>query len=395
MFTHLHVHSEYSLLDGMCKIRPMVERAKELGMDALGLTDHGAMHGVIQFYLACRELGINPIVGVEGYMAQADHRGRTAAERNPYHIVLLAKSAVGYRNLIQLTTKAHLDGFYYKPRMDHALLETHHEGLIVLSGCPNAEVPRLIVEGRVDEATVTAQWYKELFGEDYYFELQDHAVPDLNVINPQLITMSKELGVPLVATNDTHYIRQEDSYAHDLLLCIQTNSNVHDEKRMKFSDDSFYLKSQEEMESLFQDYPEAIANTQRIAEKCHLELDLSSMHLPEYPSPDGLSADEYLAKLCREGLRKRFDRVTPDLERRLEYELDVMLLQLLPGSVGLRLFHQGAGYFIWGSGQRCGQSGPLLPGDHGGKPPGVQPGLRAVLKPGTPRDARYRHGLRR
>ena len=323
-FTHLHVHTEYSLLDGMCKIRPLVEQAKALGMDSLALTDHGAMYGTIEFYLACKELGVNPIIGVEGYVAQKDHRGRTAEEKNPYHIVLLAKNEVGYHNLVQLTTKAYLDGFYYKPRMDHELLERYHEGLIVLSGCPNSEVSRAILEGRPDDARAIASWYEDVFG-DYYLEVQKHDnLPELDIITPATVALSKELGIPLVATNDLHYTSKEDSYAHDILLCIQTNTNIYDDKRMRMSDDSYYLKSPAEMALLFSEIPEAISNTARIAEMCHLELDLGKHRLPEFKTPDGRSADDYLGDLCRAGLSRRYYKITPEIEDRLRYELDVI-----------------------------------------------------------------------
>ncbi|MSQ15054.1 MAG: DNA polymerase III subunit alpha [Dehalococcoidia bacterium] len=323
-FTHLHVHTEYSLLDGMCKIRPLVERAKDMGMDSLALTDHGSMHGAIEFYLACKDVGIKPIIGVEAYVAQKDHRGRTAEEKSPYHIVLLAKNEAGYKNLMQLTTRAHLDGFYYKPRMDHELLERYHEGLIVLSGCPNSEVSRAILDGRVDDARATALWYKEVFG-DYYLEVQKHDnLPELDVITPATIALGKELGIPLVATNDLHYTRKEDSYAHGLLLCIQTNTNIYDEKRMRMSDESYYLKSPEEMAALFTELPEALSNTVKISDMCHLELELGGHRLPEFKTPSGESADSYLEGLCREGLNRRFTRVTTEIEDRLRYELDVV-----------------------------------------------------------------------
>ncbi|HLE81490.1 MAG TPA: PHP domain-containing protein, partial [Dehalococcoidia bacterium] len=322
-FTHLHVHSEYSLLDGMCKIPQMTQRARELGMDALALTDHGVLYGAVEFYLACREAGIRPILGVEGYVAPGDHRSKTTADRDPSHIVLLAKNQQGWRNLIRLVTTAHLDGFYYKPRMDRDLLAAHAEGLIALSGCLNAEVPRAILEGRLEDARATARWYKEVFG-DYYLELQNHGIPELTRVNEGLVDLSRELGLPLVATNDSHYVFQENHYAHDVLLCIQTNSTIYDEKRLKLADDSFYLKSPEEMRMLFPDFPEALENTQRVAELCDVELDFGRLYLPEFQTPRGQSPDDYLVELCWEGLKRRYGQITEPLEQRLHYELDVV-----------------------------------------------------------------------
>jgi len=225
MFTHLHVHTEYSLLDGMCRIPYLVERARELGMDSLAITDHGVMYGAIEFYLAAREAGIKPIIGCEVYLAPNSRFGRNASDKNNYHLILLAKNQTGYRNLIQLTTKANLEGFYYKPRVDNELLEQHHQGLIALSGCIAGEIPRLILNGRLEEAKQAALWYKQTFG-DFYLEIQRHPIAELGQINQGLISMSDELDIPLVATNDVHYINQEDASAHDLLMCIGTNSSI-------------------------------------------------------------------------------------------------------------------------------------------------------------------------
>ena len=224
MFTHLHVHTEYSLLDGMCRIPNLLAKAKEMGMDSLAITDHGVMYGALEFYQAATEAGIKPIIGCEVYVAPNSHLSRTAADKNNYHLVLLARNLTGYHNLIQLTTKAHLDGFYYKPRVDRELLQEYHKGLIALSACLSGEVPRLILERRLDEAKQAALWYKETFG-DFYLEIQRHPMPEMEQVNPALISMSKELGIPLVATNDVHYVRQEDAVAHDLLLCIGTNTS--------------------------------------------------------------------------------------------------------------------------------------------------------------------------
>jgi DNA polymerase-3 subunit alpha len=323
MFTHLHVHTEYSLLDGMCRIPQLVSRAREMGMDSLAITDHGAMYGVIEFYQAAREAGIKPIIGSEIYIAQGSRFSRNASDKNNYHLILLARDKSGYQNLIQLTTKAHLEGFYYRPRVDKELLEQYHEGLFALSACIAGEVPQLILNGRYEEAKQAALWYQKTFG-DFYLEIMRHPIPDLQSINKYLIQMSDELNIPLVATNDTHYVNKEDASAHDLLLCIGTNSSIHDEKRIKMAGDFFYLRSPQEMAELFQDIPQALENTGRIAEMCQLELEFGRLHLPEIELPEGKTPDGFLAGLCRESLQRYYPRPTPEIEQRLEYELEVI-----------------------------------------------------------------------
>ena len=324
MFTHLHVHTEFSLLDGMCRIPDLVQRAKNLGMTALAMTDHGALHGVVDFYEECNKAGIKPIIGCEVYVAPFGRTSKKPGDKQPYHLVLLAKNNTGYRNLLHLASKAHLEGFYYKPRMDHELLEQYREGLIALSGCPTAEVPRLIQENRLDEAREAALWYKRTF-EDYYFELQSHAhVPNLDRINETLIQWSKELGIPLVVTNDLHYTHPEDAEFHDLLLCIQTNTTVDEKNRMKLEDPSFYLKSEEEMRALFPDLPEAFDNTQRIADMCSVKLEFNRLLLPQIRIPGGLTSEQYLEKLCWEGFAQKYPNPTPQHKQRLEYELSVI-----------------------------------------------------------------------
>jgi len=295
MFTHLHVHTEYSLLDGMCRIPRLVSRAKELGMDSLAITDHGVMYGAIE----------------------------SAGDKNNYHLILLARNQTGYRNLIHLTTTAHLEGFYYKPRVDKELLKEYHQGLIALSACLSGEVSRLITEGRLGEAKQAALWYKETFG-DFYLEIQRYPIPELEQTNQALISTGRELGIPLVATGDIHYVRQEDAVAHDLLLCIGTNTSVNDEKRLKMAGDFFYLKSPKEMVEFYQDIPEAIANTRRIAEMCNLKLDFGRLHLPEIGLPEGKTADDYLSELCYEGLSRYYPDPSPEVRERLAYELDVI-----------------------------------------------------------------------
>jgi DNA polymerase-3 subunit alpha len=323
MFTHLHVHTEYSLLDGMCRIPHLVARAKELGMDSLAITDHGVMYGAIQFYLAAREAGIKPIIGCEVYIARDSGANRNTGEKSTYHLVLLAKNQTGYRNLIQLTTKAHLEGFYYKPRLEKKTLAEYHQGLIALSSCIASELPSLILSGRMDDAKEAALWYRETFG-DFYLEIQRHPIPELELVNKGLIAISQETGIPLVATNDVHYIRQEDAPTHDLLLCIGTNTSIYDEKRIKMAGDFFYLKSPQEMAELYHDLPEALENTERIAEMCNLKLEFGRLHLPEIELPPDKTADQFLADLCYEGLPRYYPDASPEIKQRLDYELEVI-----------------------------------------------------------------------
>lgn len=323
MFTHLHVHTEYSLLDGLCRIPQLISRAKEMGMESLAITDHGAMHGVIDFYLQAKEAGIKPIIGCEFYVAPSSRYSRTSADKDSYHLVLLAKDREGYQNLLQLSTKSHLEGFYYKPRIDKELLDQYHQGLIALSGCAHGEIPRLILEGRLQEARDSALWYKHVFG-DYYLEIQRHPIPELEQINPHLISLSTELDIPVVATNDVHYVDKQDASSHDLLICIQTNTSIHDEKRLKMAGDFFYLRSPQEMSELFSELPQALENTQHIAQACKLELDFGELHLPEVELPEGKSADEYLAELCWRGISLRYSPPTPEVEERMRYELEVI-----------------------------------------------------------------------
>ncbi len=325
MFTHLHVHSEYSLLDAMCRIPQLVARAKELGMNALALTDHGVMHGAIQFYRAAKEAGIKPIIGCEAYIAAGSRFSQTADDKKSYHLVLLAKNHTGYHNLIQLITKANLEGFYYKPRMDREILEQHHEGLIALTACLAGEIPRRITDGRKEDAREAALWYKQTFGEgNFYLELQRHPIPELEPVNQELIKMSGELDIPLIATNDVHYILKEEAKFQDLLLCIGTNTTILDEKRKKMADDGFYLKSPEEMAEMFKDVPQAIENSNKIADMCDLELEFGRLHLPEIDIPDEMTPFQYLEDLCRKGLPKYYPEPDKEIMDRLAYELDVI-----------------------------------------------------------------------
>ncbi|MFH1032069.1 MAG: DNA polymerase III subunit alpha, partial [Chloroflexota bacterium] len=323
MFTHLHVHTEYSLLDGMCRIPQLVARAKELGMNTLALTDHGVLHGAIQFYLAAKEAGIKPIIGCEIYIALNNRINHNAGEKNHYHLVLLAKNETGYRNLLQLVTKAHLESFYYKPRVDKELLQQYHEGLIALSACVAGEVPSLILQGQIEEAKKSALWYKQTFG-DFFLEIQRHPIAELEKINKTLIDIGTELDIPLVASNDVHYINRGDASTHDILLCVGTNTSIHDEKRMKMAGDFFYLKNPEEIAEAYRDIPQSIENTRRIAEMCDLKLEFGRLHLPEIELPEGKSADQFLTDLCYEGLPRFYPNATPEIKERLNYELDVI-----------------------------------------------------------------------
>ena len=325
MFTHLHLHTEYSLLDGLSRIDPLVRRAQELQMGSIAITDHGGLYGVVEFYSACQEAGIKPIIGCELYVASGSRHDKGPADKNPFHLTVLAKDNRGYSNLMRLVTSSHLEGFYYKPRVDKELLEQHSEGLVVLSGCPSAELSRLLRDGDMEGATRVARWYKERFL-DFYLELQRHGnLPFLDQLNEGLLRLRSELDIPLVATNDLHYINSEDAPYQDVMVCIQTNTNLKDGQRLKMADESYYLKSPQEMVELFADLPEAIDNTQRIAEMCQVTLDFSTLHLPEFPTPPSEGPDDYLARLCWEGFQRRFgDRPSSDAGERLEYELDVI-----------------------------------------------------------------------
>ncbi len=325
MFTHLHLHTEYSLLDGLSRITPLMQRAKELGQEAIGLTDHGVMYGAIDFYKAAKQNGVKPIIGIEAYVAHKTRHSREPEERQAYHLTMLAKNEAGYRNLLALSSKAHLEGYYYRPRMDRELFEKHNEGIIVLSGCPSSEVYRALDEERWDDAVEAARWYREVFG-DFYIELQEHGDAKLSSANPKLARLARELDIPLVATNDVHFIHRDDVHMHDILLCIGTNTTVMDEKRMRMAgdSDSYYLKSETEMLDLFPELPQAVANTGRISEMCDISLEFGQHHLPEAEVPHGMSADKYLAKLCREGLAKCYPHASEEVERRLDYELDVV-----------------------------------------------------------------------
>lgn len=325
-FVHLHVHTEYSLLDGAARIGPLTGRAAALGMPALAITDHGVMYGAVDFYKACREAGIQPIIGCEVYVAQRTRNDRTPrVDDDPYHLVLLATGEQGYRNLIRLCSIGHLDGFYYKPRVDRELLEAHREGLICLSACLGGEVARHFLRDQPDQARAAAAYYRDLFGADnYYIELQDQGIAEQRTLNPKLVNLARELGVGLVATNDSHYVEREDAQAHDIVLCIQTLKSVNDPDRLRFGTDEFYLKSADEMRQRFGELPESLDNTLAIAERCRFDFQFGRTHLPQAVVPAGCDNREFFVRICRDGLRRRYPEITPELEQRLDYEIGVI-----------------------------------------------------------------------
>lgn len=328
-FVHLHNHTDYSLLDGAAPIERYIAKAKELGMEHLAITDHGNMYGAIQFYDACKAAGINPIIGCEFYVNPEDHTQKTAISDDSryYHLLLLAQNEVGYHNLMELNSKSFIDGFYYKPRIDDALLVKHQEGLICLSACIGGEIAQYMVHNQYPKAVERARWFASVFDNGrYYIEVQDHGIPEQKRINPLLKRLSQETGIPLVATNDIHYINRSDANAHDLLLCVGTNSKKNDENRMRFETQEFYMKSEEEMRALFSWCPEAIDTTLEIAKKCNLTIDFPGALLPDYDIPAGFNTpSEYLRHLANEGLKARYKDITPKLKERLDYELEVII----------------------------------------------------------------------
>ena len=326
-FSHLHVHTEYSLLDGSNKIKEYVARVKELGMNSAAITDHGVMYGVIDFYREAKKNGIKPILGCEVYVAPNSRFDReiTGGEDRYYHLVLLAENNTGYSNLMKIVSKGFVDGYYYKPRVDKSLLREYHEGIIALSACLAGEVPRYISKGLYDNAKKAALEYQEIFGKDNFFlELQDHGIPEQGIVNQRLLQMSEELGIELVATNDVHYTYAEDEKPHDILLCIQTGKKLQDENRMRYEGGQYYVKSPEEMANLFSYALQALENTQKIADRCDVEIEFGVTKLPKYDVPDGMTSWEYLNKLCYEGLERRYENPPEELRERLKYELDTI-----------------------------------------------------------------------
>ena len=326
-FTHLHVHTEYSLLDGSNKIKEYVDRVKALGMDSAAITDHGVMYGVIDFYRAARAAGINPILGCEVYVAPGSRFDREAGSGDDryYHLVLLAENNQGYSNLMKIVSKGFVEGFYYKPRVDLSLLEKYHEGIIALSACLAGEVARFLTRGMYEDAKKAALRYQDIFGKgNFFLELQDHGIPEQQNVNQQLLKMHRETGIELVATNDVHYTLAEDAQPHDVLLCLQTGKKLADEDRMRYEGGQYYVKSPEEMERLFPYAPEALENTHKIAQRCHVEIEFGVTKLPKFDVPEGYTSWEYLNELCFKGLEERYRPVTEELKERLNYELSTI-----------------------------------------------------------------------
>lgn len=328
-FTHLHVHTGFSLLDGSSKIKELVKKTKELGMDSIAITDHGVMYGCVEFYKAAKAEGIKPIIGCEVYVAS---KSRFDKENSPdnfyYHLVLLAENNKGYDNLIKIVSYGFKDGFYYKPRVDIELLEKYHEGIIALSACLAGPVARTIIRQGYDKAKEVALRYNNIFGENNFFlELQDHmdGSVDQQTVNQSLMRMHQETGIPLVATNDCHYISPEDAEAHDILLCIQTNTTVDEADRMRYEGGQYYVKSPEEMYSLFPYAHQACENTYKIAQRCNVEFEFGNYKLPVFDVPEGKTAVEYLSELALNGLKERYGEVTPKLKERLDYELSIII----------------------------------------------------------------------
>ena len=326
-FAHLHVHTEYSLLDGSNKIREYVARVKELGMDSAAITDHGVMYGVIDFYRAAKAAGINPILGCEVYVAPGSRFDREPGKGDEryYHLVLLAENNQGYANLMKIVSKGFVEGFYYKPRVDYEILRQYHEGIIALSACLAGEVARYLTRGLYEEAKAAAFKYQDIFGKgNFFLELQDHGIAQQQIVNQELLRMHKETGIDLVCTNDIHYTMAEDWEPHDILLCLQTGKKLQDEDRMRYEGGQYYVKSPEEMAALFPYAREALTNTQKIADRCHVEIEFGVTKLPRFAVPEGYTSWEYLNKLCREGLSRLYDPVTEELKERLEYELSTI-----------------------------------------------------------------------
>ena len=325
-FSHLHVHTEYSLLDGACRISKIAKAAKQMGMNSLAITDHGVMYGVIDFYRACKNEGIKPIIGCEVYVAPHSRFDKTTAYEKYYHMILLCENNIGYQNLIKLVSLGFTEGFYSKPRIDDELLKQYHEGLICLSACLAGEIPQKLLNGDYSAAKQKAEFYRDMFGKDNFFiELQNHGIREESEVLPQLVRVAKEVGVSIVATNDSHYIQKSDSQMHSILLCIQTNTTVDDSNRMEFLTDEFYLKSEQEMRELFSEYPEALDNTQLIADRCNVEFEFGVRRLPRFDLPNDENHLDYFRRNCYRGLYWHYGE-NPDksIIDRLEYEINTV-----------------------------------------------------------------------
>ena len=326
-FTHLHVHTEYSLLDGSNKIKEYVARVKELGMNSAAITDHGVMYGVIDFYKEAKKQGIKPILGCEVYVAPNSRFDREIAggEDRYHHLVLLAENNVGYANLMKIVSKGFTEGYYYKPRVDKELLRTYSEGIIALSACLAGEVQRYLLRGLTEEAKKAALEYQDIFGENNFFlEMQDHGISEQQLTNQRQMVLSKETNIPLVITNDVHYTYASDAKPHDILLCIQTRKKLEDENRLRYDGGQYYVKSPQEMEELFPYAKEALENTQKIADRCNVEIEFGVTKLPKYDVPNHMTSWEYLNQLCWEGLNRHYENPSDELKQRLQYELDTI-----------------------------------------------------------------------
>ena len=326
-FVHLHVHSEYSLLDGMSRIKDLPVRAKELGMKAIALTDHGVMYGAVDFYKECKKNDIKPIIGCEVYVATRTRFDKEANIDSGYnHLILLAKNKTGYQNLTKLVSLSFIDGFYYKPRIDLEILEKYSEGLVCLSACLAGSLSQALIKDDLEKAEEIATWHKRVFKDDYYIEIQHNGLRQQVMINQKLITLARKLDIPLVATNDAHYLKKEDSYFHEVLLCIQTGKRMSDEDRMRFETEEFYIKSPEEMADYFSEFPDAIENTVKIAEKCNYDFEFGVTKLPNYDVPEEYETHaDYFKYLCHKGIKKRYgDNPSKEIMDRLEYEISVI-----------------------------------------------------------------------
>src|SRR5438094_2072795 len=336
-FVHLHLHTEYSLLDGATRPEPLAAKIAQLGMPACAITDHGNMFGAVEFYHAMNAVGVKPIIGCEMYIAYGSRFDKAGVEDQAAdagsnnHLIVLAASDVGYRNLVKLVSAGYTEGFYYKPRIDKELLREHREGLIVLSSCLKGEVSQSLAGGNPTKAKEAALQYKDILGADNFFlEIQDHGIPDQQKIVPMMARLGEETGLRLVATNDSHYLNKEDAFAHEVLLCIGTGKTLGDEKRMKFYSDDSYLQLAEEMQRIFAQYPEAVDNTMRIAERIHTSLDVTGHHLPNFPVPKGKDLATYFEEVVRAGLKRRLERPAPrkhetqEYQDRLEREIDII-----------------------------------------------------------------------
>lgn len=326
-FAHLHVHSVYSLLDGACRIEELIEHVKAMGQTSVAVTDHGNLYAAVQFAQAAEKSGIHPVIGCEVYVAVRTRFDKEhALDRTSDHLLLLCENETGYRNLVQLVTKANLEGFYHRPRVDEELLREYSEGLICLSGCIAGKIPRLILAGEYERAKATAMFYREIFGkENYFIEVQNHGISEELSVLPKLIRLSRETGIPLAATNDAHYITKEDSSMQNVLLCIQTGRTTEDDTGMGFDKDEFYLKSTAEMAELFVSVPDAVTNTARIAERCNVKFETGKVHLPKFQSKDGVSSNKLFASLCREGLIRKYGSDPPkEAVERMKHEMSVI-----------------------------------------------------------------------